>query len=226
MIPWKIIDTTLVPGTTQELSLHQRGNEFSIRVNGEELMNSRAHGSEDALAELGCAHLGKISAPSVLVGGLGMGFTLAATLNYLGESGRVEVAELIAEVVAWNRGPLGEFAGSPLIDERVTVREEDVVVVLKGAEKVYDAILLDVDNGPEGLTRAANDWLYGEAGLRAAFQALRGAGVLAVWSAAPDEHFVRRLAKAGFEVEEKMVRARGSKGGSPHIIWLATKRHG
>lgn len=223
MIPWKLLDTTFVPGTTQELSLHRRGNEFSIRVNGADLMNSRMHGSEEALAELGCAGLVKVVEPRVLVGGLGMGFTLAATLGYLGVSGRVVVAELVPAVVSWSRGPLSECAGNPLADERVTVREMDVALVLKAEKDAYDAVLLDVDNGPEGLTRSANDWLYGKAGLHSAFQALRAGGVLAVWSAAPDESFTKRLVGTGFQVEEKTVRARGAKGGTPHIIWLATR---
>lgn len=223
MIPWKLLATTLVPDTTQELSLHKRGDEFSIRVNGDELMNSRVHGSEDALAELACSRLGKIAEPRVLVGGLGMGFTLAATLGHLGAVGRVIVAELVPAVVAWNRGPLANFFGNPLADERVTVLEVDVALILQAEKRAYNAILLDVDNGPEGLTRSGNDWLYGDVGLQTAFQALRAGGVLAVWSAAPDEAFAKRLAKAGFQVSENMVKARGAKGGSPHIIWLATK---
>ncbi len=223
MIPWKVLDSALVPGTTQELSLHKRGNEFSIRVQGEELMNSRVHGSEEALAELACGCLEKIAEPRVLVGGLGMGFTLAATLDHLGPAARVVVAELVPVVVAWNRGPLADFTGNPLADDRVTVREVDVALVLQAEQRAYNAILLDVDNGPDGLTRSQNDWLYGTAGLQAAFRALRPGGVLAVWSAAPDEAFTRRLSRVGFVVEENMVRARGSKGGRSHIVWLATK---
>lgn len=223
MIPWKLLDTTLVPGTSKELSLHKRGSEFSIRINGDELMNSRAHSSEDALAEFVCACLVKIAEPKILIGGLGMGFTLAATLKGLGDSARVVVAELVPAVVAWNRGPLADFVGNSLEDDRVAVREVDVALVIQAEKRAYNAILLDVDNGPDGLTRAANDWLYGDAGLLAAFQALRVGGVLGVWSAAPDEAFTKRLVKAGFQVEEKMVKARGAQGGSPHIIWLATK---
>ncbi len=223
MIPWKLVETTLVPGTGQELTLFKRGNEFSIRVNGDELMNSRVHGSEEALAELSCSHLQKISHPRVLIGGLGMGFTLAATLKCLVDSGLVVVSELVPAVVAWNRGPLAPFAGNPLADPRVTVREVDVAIILRAEKRAYNAILLDVDNGPDGLTRSGNDWLYSDAGLQAAFGALRDGGVLAVWSAAPDKGFVTRLSRVGFQVKEERVRARGSQGGATHVIWLAIK---
>jgi spermidine synthase len=221
MIPWELIDSSQVPGSGGELRLYRRGREFSIMVNGSELMNSRAHGSEDALAELACERIADFPSPRVLVGGLGMGYTTAAALRRLGAEARVIVAELVPAVVEWNRGPLSDLAGHPLSDARVAVREIDVIKVLKEALQSYDAILLDVDNGPEGMTRRGNDWLYSRAGIEVIFAALRPGGVLAVWSAGPDLAFCKRLAQAGFKVEEVCVRARGHKGGDRHTIWLA-----
>ena len=226
MTPWSLLDSAEVPGNGGELCLYRRGDEFSIKVTGRgELMNSRVHGSEDALAEQTCARLVEGAQPRLLIGGLGMGFTLAAALQHIGAQGQVVVAELVPAVVAWNRGPLGEQAGHPLEDPRVTVREGDVARVLRAEQGAYDAILLDVDNGPEGLTRKENDWLYGMTGLNAAYAALRPQGVLAVWSAGPDRDFVQRLRKVGFEVEEQRVRAHGSKGGR-HVIWFARRADG
>jgi len=223
MTPWTLLDSAQVPGNGGELRLYQRGDEFSIKIVGRgELMNSRVHGSEDALAEHTCARLMQGIKPRLLIGGLGMGFTLAAALRHVGEQGQVVVAELVPAVVAWNRGPLGEPAGHPLDDPRVTVREADVARVIKAEQQAYDAILLDVDNGPEGLTRRENDWLYGINGLNAAYAALRPQGVLAVWSAGPDQDFLQRLRKVGFEVEEVVVRAHGCKG-ARHIIWFARR---
>lgn len=224
MIPWKLLDETRVAVDGKRLSLYQRDSEFSIRLsgNGGELMNSRSHGSEEKLAELACARLAGRREPHVLIGGLGMGFTLAAALRQLGAAARITVSELVPEVVAWNRGPLAELAGRPLSDPRVTVREVDVARMIKARPQTYDAILLDVDNGPEGLTHIDNDWLYGFDGLCNAYGALRPDGVLAVWSAGRDRTFTARLRKAGFEVEEVQVRARGSKG-ARHIIWLAQR---
>jgi spermidine synthase len=223
MIPWILLDEAPVPEGRGELLLYQRGEEFSIRIVGRgELMNSRAHGSEDALAALTCERLAERSRPRILIGGLGMGFTLAAALRELGPDAQVVVAELIPAVVAWNRGALAALAGCPLQDARVTVREVDVGRILKTERKAFDAILLDVDNGPEGLTRDANDWLYGPGGVLAAYEALRPNGILAVWSAGQDREFTDRLRQAGFETEEVRVRARGTKG-SRHIIWLARR---
>ena len=223
MTPWILLDSAAVPGDDGELRLYRRGDEFSIKVVGRgELMNSRVHGSEDALAEQTCARLVNGIAPQLLIGGLGMGFTLAAALRHLGDRARVVVAELVPAVVAWNRGPLGEAAAYPLEDPRVSVREGDVARVLKLGQQAFDAILLDVDNGPEGLTRRQNDWLYGMNGLNAAYAALRPRGVLAVWSAGPDPDFVQRLHKVGFEVEELRVRAHGSKG-ARHTLWFARR---
>ncbi|MBT0652456.1 spermidine synthase [Geomobilimonas luticola] len=223
MIPWEFVDRARVPGDSAELGLYARGKEFSIRVNGCELMNSRIHGSEDALAEYACARIGNRPSPRILIGGLGMGFTTAAALRLLGTESRVVVAELVPAVVEWNRKFLGELTGHPLRDPRVTVREADVALVLRTEHQAYSAILLDVDNGPEGLTRKGNDWLYTDAGLKVAFTALQPAGVLAVWSAGPDLAFTKRLCRAGFDVEEFGVRARGSAGGNRHTIWVATR---
>ena len=223
MTPWILLDSAPVPGNGGELRLYRRGDEFSIRLSGRgELMSSRVHGSEDALAEQTCARLAEGTAPRLLIGGLGMGFTLAEALRHIGEQGRVEVAELVPAVVAWNHGVLGEPAGHPLQDQRVTVHAGDVARILRVGRPVYDAILLDVDNGPEGLTRKENDWLYGMDGLNSACASLRPRGVLAVWSAGPDQDFLQRLRKVGFEVEELKVRAHGSKG-ARYVIWFARR---
>jgi spermidine synthase len=219
--PWILLETATVPGNGGELRLYRRGEEFSIRIGGRgELMNSRVHGSEEALAGQTCARLAAGNAPRLLIGGLGMGFTLAAALRRIGAQGRVVVAELVPGVVAWNRGVLGAVASHPLRDSRVSVRETDVARVLRAGPQAFDAILLDVDNGPEGLTRRENDWLYQVEGLQAAYAALRSGGVLAVWSAGPDRDFPQRLRKAGFAVDEVRVRARGTKG-ARHILWFA-----
>ncbi len=223
MIPWKFLDSAQVPGGSGELHLYARGGEFSIRVNGRELMNSRVHGSEDALAEFACARIGTRPSPRILIGGLGMGFTTAAALHRLDAESRVVVAELVPKVTEWNRKFLGELTGHPLQDPRVTVRETDVALILQTEHQAYNAILLDVDNGPEGFTRKGNDWLYSEAGAKTAFAALQPAGVLAVWSAGPDMAFAKRLCRVGFEVEEFSVRARGPAGGNRHTIWVAAR---
>jgi spermidine synthase len=223
MIPWELLDSAQVPESGEELRLYQRGGEFSIRVGSRELMNSRTHGSEGSLAELACARIAHRPCPRVLIGGLGMGYTTAAALHRLGADGQVVVAELVAAVVAWNRGPLADLAGRPLRDARVAVREADVARILRTEQRAYDAVLLDVDNGPAGLTRKGNDWLYARAGLEAAHAALRAAGVLAVWSASPDRAFAKRLCRAGFEVTEVGVQARGPGRGGRHIIWLAVR---
>lgn len=223
MTPWILLDSAQVPGNGGELRLYQRGDEFSIKLEGRgELMNSRVHGSEDALAEHTCARLSDCEKPRLLIGGLGMGFTLAEALRHIGSQAQVVVAELVPEVVTWNRGPLGKFAGNPLEDLRVIVHEGDVARIIDAEQQAYDAILLDVDNGPEGLTRKENDRLYDIDGLNAAYAALRANGVLAVWSAGPDQKFQQRLRKTGFEVEEIRVRSRGAKG-ARHIIWFARR---
>jgi spermidine synthase len=224
MIPWQLLDSAPVPGGSETLHLYQRGTEFSIRVDTNELMNSRVHGSEDALAELACTRVGDRPAPTILIGGLGMGYTAAAALRRLGPQARVVVAELVPAVVAWNRGVLAALAGHPLEDSRVSVREIDVARILQTEQQAFDAILLDVDNGPDGLTRTGNDWLYGKAGLQAAHAALKPSGILAVWSATPAPAFTKLLRQTGFTAEEVTARARGNKGGSRHLIWLAERR--
>ena len=221
MIPWQLLDSAQVPGEKGDLRLYQRGGEYSIRVDGSELMNSRVHGSEDGMAELVCARIASLPSPRVLIGGLGMGYTLAAALSRLGAESRVVVAELVPAVVAWNRGPLAPLAGHPLDDDRVTVRECDVAQILQTEHRAYDAILLDVDNGPRGLTRKGNNQLYTRTGLDAIFAALRPAGVFALWSASPNQAFARLLRKTGFEVDEERVRARSPRGGGYHTIWIA-----
>src|SRR3569833_3551363 len=223
MLPWILLVCVLFFGGAGELRLLRRSNEFSIRIAGRgELMNSRAYGSEEALAELACAQLGPRAGLRMLIGGRGMGYTLAAALRRLGADAEVVVAELLPAVVIWNRGPLAAAAGEPLADPRVTVREDDVARVLAAAPRGYDAILLDVDNGPEGLTRSSNDGLYDYAGLNAAYAALRPHGMLAVWSAGPDRDFTERLCKVGFTVTEQRVRARPGNG-ARHVIWLARR---
>lgn len=221
MIPWEFLESAPVPGGEGELGLYRRGGEFSIRLAGRELMNSRIHGSEEALAELAWAKIVDRTRPRILVGGLGMGYTLAAALRPLGADGRVVVAELVPAVVAWNRGILAGLCGQPLLDERVSLHEGDVAGLLQAERQAFNAILLDVDNGPEALARQRNDWLYARPGLQAAYTALRPAGVLAVWSAAPHLHFALRLRSVGFRVEELQVPARERRGGRRHTLWLA-----
>ena len=223
MIPWVKIDTARIPGTDGELRLMQRGTEFSIMLGTNELMNSRLSGSEAALATLAAKKIEKVAKPHVLIGGLGMGFTLRAALTVLGPDAKIVVAELVPAVVAWARGPMAEIFGDSLNDPRVSILETDVTEVIRSKPRAFDAILLDVDNGPEGLTRKANDALYNSAGLNAAHAALRPGGVLAVWSSGPNPPFAKRLRGAGFDVNEVAVRATGRGGGARHVIWIATK---
>ena len=225
MIPWKLIDSADVPGGGEPLRLMQRGKEFTIKLGQNELMSSRLYGSEEALATLSCARLKARPDPHLLIGGLGMGFTLRAALKVLGPQARSTVAELVPAVIAWARGPMAELSGESLLDPRVDIREADVARLIAGGRGTYDAILLDVDNGPQGLTRQSNDALYDSSGLRTAFAALRPGGVLAVWSSHPDDRFAPRLRKAGFDTEEIKIRAtgRGGGGGARHVIWIATR---
>lgn len=223
MNPWILLDQINVPGDGGIMKLYQRAHEFSISIKNEELMNSRMHGSEDALAELACKRVADREKPRVLIGGLGMGFTLGAALANLGDNAAVVVAELVPAVVQWNRTHLAELAEHPLDDPRVTVRESDVRLVIKADKDTYDAILLDVDNGPDGLTHKGNDRLYTHGGLAAAKAALKPGGILGVWSAEPDQSFSKRLRGSGFKMEEISVRARGKRGGRRHTIWLAQK---
>lgn len=227
MVPRELIDVAPVPGGT-ELRLYRRGGDHMIVLDRNELMNSRMSGSEQALATMTAARLAGHTAPRVLIGGYGMGFTLRAALASFGADAAVTVAELVPRIVAWARGPMAALTAGCLDDARVTLIEGDVAVAIGGAQDDYDAILLDVDNGPDGLTRLGNDRLYTARGLAAARAALAPGGILAVWSAAPDDRFARRLAEAGFAVEDVAVRARQSgdgKGKGPrHVIWFAQRR--
>lgn len=225
MIPWKLLDSARAPGGSSELWLYQRGEEFSIRVSGTELMNSSQHGSEEVLAELACERICDRPEAKVLIGGLGMGYTLSAALRGLKPDGKAVVSELVPAVVKWNQEYMGHLAGHPLRDERVEVREIDVAKVIKSDQRVWDAILLDVDNGPEGLTRRNNNWLYSENGLSSAYFALKYGGVLAIWSAGPDKGFTQRLHKIGYEVDVVTVRARRTRG-ERHTIWFAKRDSG
>lgn len=222
MVPRELIDTAQVPGG-EDLRLFRRGADFMIVLDRNELMNSRMSGSEEALATMSIERIADKKAPQILIGGYGMGFTLRAALAELGPDAAITVAELVPAVVAWARGPMAEIFGDSLTDPRVTIREEDVRGLIADGRASYDAILLDVDNGPDGLTRAANDRLYDMAGLGTARGALRPGGMLAVWSSGPDPSFTRRLHKAGLGVEEVRVRANGKRGGARHIIWIATR---
>ena len=195
--------------------------DFHIIISGGlELMNTRKHASEDALGRLPCEKLSETASARVLIGGLGMGFTLAAVLNAVGAQAEVTVAELIPEVVEWNRGELGERSGRPLDDPRTRVYVGDVAELLRAADVAYDVIVLDVDNGPEGLSKQGNDWLYSERGITAARKALNSTGLVGYWSAAADNAFRQRLQRCNFRVEEIQVYAHGNKG-ARHTLWLA-----
>ena len=223
MIPWSHLATSPIPGGAGTLRLLRRGAELSIRLGQNELMNSRLSGSEVALAVQTIRRLRDSARARVLVGGLGMGFTLRAALDELGPGAVVTVAELVPAVVAWARGPMAELFGDSLVDPRVTVVEDDVGALMRSAAASYDAILLDVDNGPEGLTRPGNDALYGASGLGRAKRALRPGGLLAVWSMGPDDAFAARMRGAGFTVDEIRVRANAGKRGARHMIWIGRR---
>jgi len=219
---WTLLGEAPIPDTEQSLSLYQGKDDFFIKISsgGGELMSTRKHGSEDALGALPCQRLSSRESARVLIGGLGMGFTLAAVLKEVGPGAEVTVAELIPEVVDWNRGPLGERSGFPLNDPRTKVHVGDVAKLMRRKRGYFDVIALDVDNGPEGLTKSANDWLYSTPGIIAAQEALTPNGILAYWSAGPDQAFHDRLRRCGFLVEEVNVHAHGKKG-ARHTIWLA-----
>jgi spermidine synthase len=223
MIPWLQVDTARVPGAEVELRLMRRGAEFSMMLGPNELMNSRLSGSEEALATLACKRLEAVKAPHLLIGGLGMGFTLRAALAVLGAEARITVAELVPAVIAWASGPMAGIFGDSLRDPRATIREADVADVIGGRAAAFDAVLLDVDNGPEGLIRKANDALYDPQGLKAIRRALRPGGILAVWSSGPHPAFTKRLRDAGFDVNEVNLRATTRRSGVRHVIWFATK---
>jgi len=219
---WTLLGEAPIPGSDKTLLLYKGKDDFSIKISGGfELMSSRKHASEDALGSLPCKRLKQAEAARVLIGGLGMGFTLAAVLKEVGAGAEVTVAELIPEVVDWNRGPLGEFSGMPLDDPRTRIHIGDVAKLLRTSRGCFDVIALDVDNGPEGLTKRANDWLYTMSGIAAAQDALSPTGILAYWSADPDPAFHDRLRCCGFMVDEVSVFAHGKKG-TRHTIWLAS----
>lgn len=224
MIPWKHLDTAAIPGSQKRLKLYERDEEFSIHVDDSELMNSRAYSSEDGFSELGSARIAGRPKPRVLIGGLGMGYTLRSALEALPADAEVVVSELVPQVATWNREVFGHLANHPLRDPRVTLREVDVARVLRESRQQFDLILLDVDNGPEGFTRQANDWLYSEPGLQAARAALRPHGVLGYWSSGSDQSFVRRLEDEGFDVDEIALHATTGSHGAQHVVWLATVR--
>jgi spermidine synthase len=223
MIPWQQIDTAKVPGATVELRLMKRGAEFSMMLGPNELMNSRLSGSEEALATLACKRIEGVKRPHLLVGGLGMGFTLRAALTVLGAEARITVAELVPEVISWARGPMAALFSDSLSDPRADIRAADVGDVIQSSPSTFDAILLDVDNGPEALIRNANDALYDLRGLKAAHRALRPRGVLAVWSSGPNATFTKRLREVDFDVNEVGVRATSKRSGAHHVIWFAAK---
>ena len=222
MIPWLDLGTGLIPGGG-ELRLKRRGAEFSIRLGHNELMNSRLSGSEEAMATLSAERLKGRKAPHILIGGLGMGFTLRAALTAFGADAHITVSELVPAVVAWAHGPMAELFGDSLRDPRVRIAEGDVGELMASAPACYDAILLDVDNGPEGFTRKSNDRLYDTHGIAQALAALTTGGVLAVWSMGPDAAFAKRLKASGARVEEIGVKAHRGRSGTRHIIWLAMR---
>ncbi|CAD7040472.1 spermidine synthase [Pseudorhizobium endolithicum] len=226
MLPWTLIDTAKVPGGGDELRLKRRGSEFSIMLGTNELMNSRLSGSEEALARLSIDKIRDRRRPVILIGGLGMGFTLRAALAELPQDARVVVAELVPAVIRWAKNEMAEVFHGCLEDPRVTIVEADVGELIRREKAAYDAILLDVDNGPEALTREENDRIYDTGGLGAAKAALKPGGVLSVWSSAPDSRFTRRMQSAGFAVEENPTRASTKGRGAKHMIWLASKRTG
>ncbi|HYR88608.1 MAG TPA: hypothetical protein VE422_31295 [Terriglobia bacterium] len=222
MKPLELLGETRTPDGT-DMKLMRRSNEYIILANGKSLMSSRMHGSEEALATFGCRRARTVDKSCVLVGGLGMGFTLRATLDLLQRAASVVVAELVPAVVDWNRGPLGPLAGHPMKDKRVSVDINDVSVILHSSPGRFDAILLDVDNGPAGFASTGNDHLYSDRGLAAGFTALKPNGVLAVWSARENRKFEQRLRYVGFAVEVEPVRGRLKKGGPRHTIFLGYK---
>ncbi len=218
-----LLDSTPIPDEGIDLCLFEYGDDFIIKREdgkGGQLMNTRMHGSEDALGRLPCSEIAARTDARVLIGGLGMGFTLAAALAQLGDTAQILVAELLEGVIRWNQGPLGAKAGYPTKDPRAQVLHEDVARTLKTDTQKFDAILLDVDNGPEGLTQSVNSWLYSLDGLQGCRRALRPGGILAVWSASIDQRFSARLRSAGFKVNEVQVFAHGNRG-PKHTIWFA-----
>lgn len=220
MVPREFLGKALVPGG-EELTLYRHGKDFMIVLNRNELMNTRMSGSEEALATMSCDRIKDNPSPHLLIGGYGMGFTLRSALGVLGADAKVTVAELVPEIIEWARGPMKELTAGCLDDRRVTLAHDDVANMIGSGRGIYDAILLDVDNGPDGLVRPENNRIYSSRGLRAARNALRQNGVLAIWSAGRDPAFTRRLNSAGFVVDEVGVRARSNGKGAYHVIWFA-----
>lgn len=214
----------VIPGSDRVMKLYQGKDDCTIVISGKgELMSTRKHASEDALGSLPCEMLKHTDAVSVLIGGLGMGFTLAAVLAATGVNSRVVVAELVPEVVEWNKGLLGRYSNYPLADDRTTVYHGDVCDLLRSVDQRYDVIALDVDNGPEAFSSTSNNWLYSAEGIACACARITLGGVLAYWSATPDPGFARQLRKSGLQLSEKSVHAHGGKG-TRHTIWLARLR--
>ena len=223
MQPRELIGTAAIPGG-EELRLFRRGDDFMIVLDRNELMSSRMSGSEKALALMTLERLGKRAGLHMLIGGYGMGFTLRAALAEMDAKAQITLAELVPEIIEWARGPMVDLAAGCLDDPRVRLVMDDVAHVIAAGHGSYDAILLDVDNGPDGLTADANDRLYTNAGLSSAMRALKPGGILAIWSAGSDAAFTRRLQNAGFAVEEIAVKARDNGKGPRHVIWFATRR--
>ncbi|OWK29586.1 spermidine synthase [Sphingomonas mucosissima] len=222
MTPRELVGIAEVPGGPP-LRLFRRGADFMIVLDRNELMSTRMSGSEVALGTMTCERLAGHPNPRLLIGGYGMGFTLRAVLERLGPDARVVVAELVPGIIEWARGPMAAVTDGCLDDPRVVLDIGDVADSIRQASAEFDAIMLDVDNGPDGLTRPANDGIYAAQGLAAAMRALKPGGTLAIWSAAPDPVFARRLSKSGFAVDEVRVRARGNGKGATHIIWFARR---
>ena len=222
MKPFELLGQTFSTDGTV-LKLVRRGDEYLILADGAILMSSRMHGSEEALAAFACQGMRKLKRPSVLIGGLGMGFTLRATLDLVSADATVVVAELAPAVVEWNRGPLGPLAGDPLKDKRVRVETGDVGVILRSSLGQFDAVLLDVDNGPAAFTASKNAGLYDKRGIADVHAALKMEGVLAIWATREDRKFEQRLREGGFEVQVRRVRGRLKEGGPHHTIFLGHK---
>jgi spermidine synthase len=222
VIARELLGTAQVPGG-EKLELFSHDRDFMIVLGRNELMSTRMRGSEEALATMTVERLAGRTTPRLLIGGYGMGFTLRAALAKLGPKAHVTVAELVPEIVEWARGPMAELTAGCLDDPRVLLRQGDVADAIIESTAAYDAILLDVDNGPDGLVRGENNRIYSRSGLQAAKRALTAGGVLAVWSAGPDKAFTGRLQRAGFAVDEVQVSARGNGKGPKHVIWFAKK---
>lgn len=222
MLPWRVIGRSRA-ASGGELVLSERDGEFSIRIDGWELMSSRKHGSEDEMAAIGCRGLRNNPNAHVLVAGLGLGYSLRAALDCLHSNAKVTVAEFVPEIVEWNQGPLAHLAKRPLEDKRVTLISGDVKEVMRKNPKTFDAILLDTDNGPKAFTDKGNEALYSPAGLLTAFEALRGDGMLVIWSAGPDLRFEKRMRQAGFLVEAVQSTALKSGRGAKHVLFTGRK---